>query len=180
MKLSELLWWFVVFICTILAVTWIVTTFTATSYEYGTKQEISSDLKFIIQSPTLVLTQKQIEDGIYSNDIYVSEKSFTSVFQVDSEFNATENEYEFEFNGSYIPEIEMSAGYVEANLNYTFLGTQGQELFTDILYITLNFYSNETILKVETHGGQTAAAYWLSYFNTNGLDIRVYEKGEVL
>lgn len=176
MKISlwEIIVWCVVFVLSALSIFWIVDTFTARSYEYGEEQTISKNLKFILQSPTLILSpEMDEEDGSVIK--YVSEKSFSSVFQVDSEFNADKNNYEFIFNGNYIPEIEMTAGYVAAELNYTFLGTQGQDLFSDTLYINLNFYSNETILKVETYGGQTAFTYWLSYFNTNGLDIRVYQ-----
>lgn len=162
--------WVVTIVGAILSSLWMIKTFTAESYEYGEIEEVSSNLEFIIQSPTLVLNQDEL-----NSDRYYSEKEYTSVYQV-TDFNADENEYYFELNKTRFYSVEMKAGYIKCSLDFTFLDTSGNEICTDKLEITINFYDDSTIVLVESLGGYTASSYWQSYFNANGFDLRVYSE----
>jgi hypothetical protein len=170
MTIKEFILWLLCLVGAVLACFWIITTYTATSELLGSLNSTSSNLVFCIQTQTVVMTQ---EDG----DKYSTTKEFSSVYQVDSTFDADKNSYEFILNNTCFASTEMEAGKVSCDLTTTFLNTDGSDLFTDTLYISLDFYSDKTVLNIYTLGGQTANAYWLSYFNSYGFDMRVYNLG---
>lgn len=161
--------WTATIVGAVLSIFWLVKTYTAESYQYGELEETSSNLEFVIQSPTLVLYQDEL-----NSDIYYNEKTYTSVYQI-SDFNADENKYYFELNKTRFYSVEMKAGLICCFLDFTFLDTSGNEICTDNLEITINFYDDSTIVLVESKGGYTASTYWQSYFNANGFDLRVYK-----
>lgn len=146
-----------------------VKTYTAKSYEYGEDVSVSSNLEFIIQSPTLALYQ-----DTENTDRYYSQKEYTSVYQV-SDFDASQNDYYFVLNGKKFYNVEMEYGHLKCSLNFTFVSTTNEDLFTDELIITIDFQSNTTDVLVETFGGANAFGYWQVYFNSNGFDMRVYK-----
>ena len=160
--------WVVTIVGAVVGSLWIIKTFTAESYEYGELEEVSTNLEFIIQSPTLVLYQDEA-----NFNRYYSEKEYTSVYQV-SDFNADDNQYYFELNKTKFYTVEMKAGLIKCSLNFTFLDTSGNEVCSDNLYISINFYDDSTVVLVESNGGSEASVYWQSYFNANGFDLRVY------
>lgn len=172
MKVKEFIVWLLCLIGAVLSSFWIISTYTASNEILGNLNKTSNNLVFIIQCKTAVMTpDKEIQDK------YSLKKEFISVYQVDKDFNADENEYEFVLNKTCFANCEMVAGKVSCNLEFTFLDTDGSELLTDTLYLTINFYDGSTVLEMFTLGGETANAYWLSYFNARGFDMRVYNLG---
>lgn len=169
-RIFEMVFWLALIMGAILSCFWLVQTFTARSYEYGQIETVSSNLKFVLQSPTFVM-YPDLEDTTR----YYSNKEYSSVFQIDKDFNADTKQYDLLLNGNYFPNVEMYAGHVECDLNFTFLDTKGQDLINDTLYITIDFHADTTNLSIETYGGQEAAGYWLTFFNSNGFDLRIYE-----
>lgn len=170
MKIKEFIVWLLCLIGAVLCSFWIIKTYTASNEVLGSLDRTSSNLVFIIQSKTAVMTQDSEDENKYSLT-----KEFASVYQVDKDFNADENQYEFILNKSCFASSDIKAGRVQCNLELTFLDADGSELITDTLYLTINFYSGSTVLEMYTLGGETANAYWLSYFNSYGFDMRVYQ-----
>jgi len=168
MKISEFIVWLLCLCGAVLSSFWIIDTYTATSEIVGELQKTSENLVFIIQTETMVMTQE--EDNKFSTT-----KTFSSVYQVDNTFDAEANNYEFILNKRCFASSKFENGLLECNLETTFVNTDGTDLITDTLYITINFYSGSTVLEIYTLGGQTANAYWLSYFNSYGFDMRVYK-----
>ncbi len=170
MKTSEFIVWLLCLVGAVLSGFWIFRTYTADSEIIGNIQQTSSNLVFIIQSETVVMQQDQ-----ENTDKYYTSKKFSSVYQVDTTFDAEKYDYEFILNDRCFASTKFENGLLECNLETTFVNTNGQDLFTDTLYITINFYSGSTVLDMYTLGGATANAYWLSYFNSYGFDMRVYK-----
>lgn len=170
MKLFERLLWCAFIVLAILSSLSLYYTYTNESYKRGDPSLVSSNLCFLLQSETLVLEQKSDNSAIYECEI-----EYASVYQVCSDFDANKNEYYMELNG-YLFSQSLVAGHAEGTLDFTFLGTQNEILLNDKLYMIIDFYSNRTNVYVYTEGGYEAFSYWLSYFNTYGFDLRVYEK----
>ena len=168
MKAKEFIFWLICVVGAVLCSFWIVDNFTASSEVLGSLNRTSSDLVFVIQTETIVMTKE-------TDDKYSISKEFSSVYQVNKDFDADKNEYEFVLNDLCFANTEIMAGQVKCDLTMTFLDTTGEDILTDTLYITINFYSGSTILDIHTLGGSQANAYWLSYFNSYGFDMRVYQ-----
>lgn len=149
---------------------WLYDKFTAKSYDYGSIKETSSNLVFYIDSPTVVLTD-------IGNGEYGIERKFSSVYQLDNTFDADKYNYIFELNDNMFPNTNIYAGRVECVLDLTFLDTAGNDIMTDTLYLTINFYndSSELVLKTKKVGSLN---YWNSYFNGYGFKLKVY-KGDL-
>ena len=169
MKTSEFIVWLLCLAGAVLSSFWIISTYTASSEVIGELQKTSENLVFIIQAETIVMTESNEDDK------YSATRTFSSVYQVDSTFDAEKYDYEFKLNNRCFASAKFDNGLLECNLTSTFVNTKGQDILTDTLYITINFYSGSTVLDMYTLGGQTANAYWLSYFNSYGFDMRVYK-----
>ncbi len=177
MKLPEFLIWLITLAVAVVCSFWVVRTYTADTIITGTPQSVSENLVFVIQSPTIVLTEDTSDT---THKTYSVERSFSSVYQVDNTFDAEKYEYSFELNGRCFASSIFEYGEFKCELEMTFIGTNNQDLLTDTLTITIDFYSGSTLLKMTTTGGVQANSYWLSYFNSYGFDMRVYKVGEKL
>ena len=147
---------------------WLIDTFTAESYQYGDLSEVSSNLIFIIQTDTM----------LFANDSTKIEKEFESIYKVCSEFDAEKNQYKFTMNGNPVPNAKINNGQIALDMNVTFLNTDGTDKKSDILTVQIDFFSNKTKMLLETKDAE-AAAYWNTYFNSYGFDLRVYKLMEV-
>lgn len=158
-----------VIICGIFSGFWLWDTFTAESYEYGDLSEVSSNLVFIIQTETMVFPTGTTE----------IKKEFESIYQVYAEFDAEENDYSVTLNSNPIPNSKIENGTIEMNLDLTFLNPDGTDKFSDELLFKIEFFSNKTIMTIETLNSD-AVSFWNTYFNSYGFDLRVYKNMEVV
>ena len=147
---------------------WLIDKFTAESYQYGDLSEVSSNLIFIIQTDTM----------LFVNDSTKIEKEFESIYQVCSEFDAEKHQYKFTMNGSPVANAKINNGQIAIDMDVTFLNTDGSDKKNDILTVRIDFFSNKTKLLLETKDAE-AVAYWNTYFNSYGFDLRVYKLMEV-
>ena len=160
--------WLVIIICSIFASAWLITKFTAKSYDYGEIKDVSSGLVFYIDTETMVLSQ--MEDNSYG-----IKKTFTQIYQVDNTFDADKYSYRFELNNNLFPNTEISAGHVSCEMDLTFLDTNGEDILSDTLFLTINFYSDSSELILKTNR-EEALKYWNSYFNSYGFTLKVYKE----
>ena len=167
MKLGEYICWLIVVACSIFATIWLIQTYTAESYQYGTQTEVSSNLSFIIQLDTVTFTQE--------NEKFIFKKELTSAYQVDSNFDADKYNYTLLLNNNPLPNSKIYAGIAECNLPFTFLDAKGTALISDTLYFNIQFNRGSTTLEMYTLNAN-AVTYWTSYFNSYGLDIRIYKE----
>lgn len=168
-KFWEVLIWVLAVGGAIISLFWIIRTYTARSYDYGEQEQLSTNLQFIIQSPTIALHQDPEDINKYT-----SVKTYTSVYQV-SDFDASKNEYYMVLNGKRIYNAKMDYGRVDCSLIATFLSTTGEDIITDSLVFTIDFNNSSTVITIETQGGETAFHYWQSFFNASGFDLRIYK-----
>lgn len=167
-KFWEVLIWILSLAGAVVSTFWIIKTYTAKSYDYGEQVNLSTNLEFIIQSPTIALYQDH-EDV----NKYTSRKTYTSVYQL-SNFDASKNNYYMVLNGNRIYDAVMDHGRVDCSLCATFLSTTGQDIITDNLTFTIDFNASSTVVTIETQGGINASNYWQSFFNAYGFDLRIY------
>lgn len=169
MKIGEYVCWLIIVICSIFATIWLIQTYTAESYKYGTQSAVSSNLSFIIQLDTVTFEEQ--------DNKYIFRNEFASAYQVDSEFDADKYNYNLLLNDNPLPNSRIYAGIAECNMPFTFLDARGNALYTDTLYFSVQFNRGATVLEMYTLD-QNAVKYWTSYFNAYGLDIRIYKEGE--
>lgn len=174
MNLFEFFLWLICLAVAVVCGFWVVRTYTADSIINGNLPSVSENLVFVIQSPTIVMTE-DLEDPTHKT--YSVEKIFSSVYQVDKTFDAEKYEYSFELNGRCFASSKFEYGEFMCELETTFIGIKNEDLMTDTLTIVIDFYSGSTVLKMSTSGGLQANGYWLSYFNSYGFDMRVYNMG---
>lgn len=160
--------WLIVLICGVFASIWLVTKFTAKSYEYGDIKDVSSGLVFYIDSETVVLSE-------LNDETYGTKKIFSQIYQVDKTFDANKYNYRFELNNNLFPNTNINAGQIQCNLDLTFLSPEGEDILTDTLFLTINFYSNSSELIIMTKN-RDALNYWNTYFNSYGFVLKVYRE----
>lgn len=143
---------------------WLIDTFTAESYQYGTTGEVSSNLIFIISTETMV----------FPGDDSKIEKQFESIYQVNSEFDTSKYSYEFTMNGEPVANTKIDNGQILLEMSTTFLNTTGEDILSDTLKLQLDFFSDKTRMIIETQNKE-AVPYWNAFFNSYGFDLRVYK-----
>ncbi len=136
MKAKEFIFWTICLAVAVVCSFWVIRTYTAKSVINGGAQEVSDNLVFIMQSPTIVMAK----DSKDSNH-YFAEREFSSVYQVDKTFDAEKFDYEFSLNGRHFASSVFEYGEFICTLDITFVGTNNKDLITDVLSISIKFYS---------------------------------------
>lgn len=84
-------------------------------------------------------------------------------------------EYTTTVNGELSKRVSGDYEFVSSIHTKKFYDVNNNELASDDLQITINFYENETAISLITRGGENALGYWQAFIKKNGLAIHVVE-----
>lgn len=81
--------------------------------------------------------------------------------------------YNVYVNNAPCSNVQNARDYVSAEYRYVFYNEDFEILCIDTLYLKFAFYSNSTLLTVETDGGAEAVKFWNYYFNKNTFVVSI-------
>lgn len=113
---------------------------------------------------------------VFYNDIY--DETETYYYTIDltaiEDFDGLNKDYDVYVNGYEIFDESIYAGRVECILNLTFYNTDAESLDNAALNIKIEFLADKSTLTIYTTT-YTSATYLESYFENNGLLIKINE-----
>lgn len=91
-------------------------------------------------------------------------------------FNGNVNSYSLMFNSQPLQEIEVKSGAISGSLTLIYYDTEGEEITSSKLYVSILFYANNTQISFEIQNNNESVSYFTTYMNYNGANLKLVKE----
>lgn len=164
-------WWgyaicFVIILVAIFMALDLVKTFTAKSSTVGFATETKYFEKAVDINFEIEQSQLQYNDS-------TAQYEYSTTIKAVKGFDGQKHHYELLVNNMPCSVNETGAGYLKSEYRLKYYNINGGVDVDDTLYITFQFFTNKTEIKISTKGNANAVSFWKSYISNDGLNLNV-------